>query len=75
MQLKLYQRSEVRKLENKIHIYELECYEEATKEQKAKMRIRKERYFDLEGLPSEAVRKLLEEFIWERGRALAPRCV
>ena len=47
LQLRLYQRSEVKKLENKIHIYELDCYENATEEQKAKMRIRKERYFDL----------------------------
>ena len=72
LQLRLYQRSEVKKLENKIHIYELDCYENATEEQKAKMRIRKERYFDLEGLPSEEVKKLLEEFIWERGKTLAP---
>ena len=72
LQLRLYQRNGVRKLENKIHIYELDCYENATEEQKAKMRIRKERYFDLEGLPSEEVRKLLEEFIWERGKTLAP---
>ena len=72
LQLRLYQRSEVKKLENKIHIYELNCYENATEEQKAKMRIRKERYFDLEGLPSEEVKKLLEEFIWERGKTLAP---
>ena len=72
LQLRLYQRNGVRKLENKIHIYELDCYENATEEQKAKMRIRKERYFDLEGLPSEEVKKLLEEFIWERGKTLAP---
>ena len=30
LQLRLYQRSEVKKLENKIHIYELNCYENAT---------------------------------------------
>ena len=36
------------------------------------MRVRKDRYFDLEGLPSEEVRKLLEDFVWERGKKLAP---
>lgn len=72
MQLGLFQRSGVKKLENKIHIYELDCYKNATEEQKKKMRVRKERYFDLEGLPSEAVRKLLEDFVWERGKELAP---
>ena len=32
----------------------------------------KERYFDLDGLPSEEVKSLLEDFIWERGKRLAP---
>ena len=72
MQLELFQRSGVKKLENKIHIYELDCYKNATEEQKKRMRVRKDRYFDLEGLPSEAVRKLLEDFVWERGKKLAP---
>ena len=72
MQLGLYRKREVRKLENKIHIYELDCYINATEEQKSKMRIRKERYFDLDGLPSEEVKSLLEDFIWERGKRLAP---
>lgn len=62
----------MKKLENKIHIYELDCYKNAAEEQKKKMRVRKERYFDLEGLPSEEVRKLLEDFVWERGKKLAP---
>lgn len=62
----------VKKLENKIHIYELDCYKNATEEQKKRMRVRKDRYFDLEGLPSEEVRKLLEDFVWERGKKLAP---
>ena len=62
----------MKKLENKIHIYELDCYKNATEEQKRRMRVRKDRYFDLEGLPSEAVRKLLEDFVWERGKKLAP---
>ena len=72
MQLELFQRNGVKKLENKIHIYELDCYKNATEEQKKRMRVRKDRYFDLEGLPSEAVRKLLEDFVWERGKKLAP---
>ncbi len=38
----------VKKLENKIHIYELDCYKNATEEQKKRMRVRKDRYFDLE---------------------------
>ena len=62
----------MKKLENKIHIYELDCYKNATEEQKKRMRVRKDRYFDLEGLPSEEVRKLLEDFVWERGKKLAP---
>lgn len=62
----------MKKLENKIHIYELDCYKNATEEQKKRMRVRKDRYFDLEGLPSEEVRKLLEDFGWERGKKLAP---
>ena len=61
MQLELFQRNGVKKLENKIHIYELDCYKNATEEQKKRMRVRKDRYFDLEGLPSEEVRKLLED--------------
>ena len=72
MQLELFQRNGVKKLENKIHIYELDCYKNATEEQKKRIRVRKDRYFDLEGLPSEAVRKLLEDFVWERGKKLAP---
>ena len=70
MQLELFQRNGVKKLENKIHIYELDCYKNATEEQKKRMRVRKDRYFDLEGLPSEEVRKLLEDFVWERGKKL-----
>lgn len=62
----------MKKLENKIHIYELDCYKNATEEQKKRMRVRKDRYFDLEGLPSEEVRKLLEDFVWKRGKKLAP---
>ena len=72
MQLELFQRNGVKKLENKIHIYELDCYKNATEEQKKRMRVRKDRYFDLEGLPLEEVRKLLEDFVWERGKKLAP---
>ena len=49
-----------------------EEYKNATEEQKKRMRVRKDRYFDLEGLPSEEVRKLLEDFVWERGKKLAP---
>ena len=36
------------------------------------MHIRPDRYFDLEGLPSEDVGRLLEDFIWDRGKKLAP---
>ena len=41
MQLELFQRNGVKKLENKIHIYELDCYKNATEEQKKRMRVRK----------------------------------
>ena len=60
----------MKKLENKIHIYELDCYKNAAEEQKKKMRVRKERYFDLEGLPSEEVRKLLEDLSGKEERNL-----
>lgn len=59
-------------MKKRIHLYELECYKNATEEQKSKMHISEIRYFDLEGLPSENIRKLLEEFIWYRGKGLAP---
>ncbi|MFQ9891069.1 MAG: hypothetical protein ACLRWM_14110 [Streptococcus sp.] len=36
------------------------------------MRISPVRYFNLEGLPSEELAEKLEEFIWERGKILAP---
>lgn len=56
----------------RIHIYELESYKQASEEKLSKMRICKIRYFDLEGLPSDSVRSMLESFIWERGRILSP---
>ncbi len=56
----------------RIHIYELECYKLATEEKRAKMNSSEKRYFNLEGLPSEQIREILEEFVWERGRILAP---
>ena len=59
-------------MRNRIHIYELEGYKTATEEKKDKLRARKERYFDLEGLPSENIRNILEQFVWERGKILAP---
>ena len=68
----LSHRSEVLKMRNRIHIYELEGYKTATEEKKGKLRARKERYFDLEGLPSENIRNILEQFVWERGKLLTP---
>lgn len=56
----------------RIHLYELDCYKRATKEQIIKMRIHPDRYFDLEGFPSEDVSSLLEDFIWDRGKRLLP---
>ena len=53
-------------------IYELDCYKVASEEQIQRMRISPERYFNLEGLPSEELAEKLEEFIWERGKMLAP---
>lgn len=40
-------------MKNRIYIYEMECYKEASEEQLRKMRIKSERYFNLEGVPSE----------------------
>ena len=48
------------------------CYKNDDRRTEKENEVRKERYFDLEGLPSEAVRKLLEDFVWERGKELAP---
>lgn len=56
----------------KIYIHELECYKQATEEKRRKLRISEEKYFDLEGLPSGQIREILETFVWERGKALAP---
>ena len=64
MQLELFQRNGVKKLENKIHIYELDCYKNATEEQKKRMRVRKDRYFDLEGLPSGKGERNLLQVVW-----------
>ena len=55
-----------------IYVYEMDCYKQASEEQIEKMHIRSDRYFDLEGLPSEDVSRLLEDFIWDRGKKLAP---
>lgn len=59
-------------MKKRIYIYELDCYKAASEEQLQRMRISPERYFNLEGLPSEKIAEKLEEFIWERGRMLAP---
>ena len=59
-------------MKNRIYLHELDCYKQATQEQLEKMHVHKMRYFDLEGLPSEDICRLLEEFIWDRGRRLAP---
>lgn len=56
----------------RIYLNELGCYKQAPEERRKKMRIRADRYFDLSGLPTEEIRRLLEEFIWERGKCLAP---
>ena len=61
-----------RKCKKRIYIYELDCYKVASEEQIQRMRISPERYFNLEGLPSEELAEKLEEFIWERGKMLAP---
>ncbi|EGX77027.1 hypothetical protein HMPREF9457_00809 [Dorea formicigenerans 4_6_53AFAA] len=59
-------------MRKRIYIYELDCYKQAPKEKIDKMRVSKVRYFNLEGFSSEDLRKLLEEFIWERGKLLSP---
>ena len=59
-------------MKKRIYIYERDCYKSASEEQLQKMRIKPERYFNLEGLPSEEIAGRLEEFIWERGKILAP---
>lgn len=55
-------------MKKRIYIYEMDCYKSASEEQLQKMRIKPERYFNLEGLPSEEIAGRLEEFIWERGK-------
>ncbi len=56
----------------RIYLNELDCYRQANEEQRKRMRVRADRYFSLEGLPSDNIRKLLEEFILDRGKRLAP---
>lgn len=36
------------------------------------MRVDPNRYFNLEGLPSESIQTLFETVIWERGKTLSP---
>ena len=55
-------------MKKRIYIYEMDCYKSASEEQLQKMRIKPERYFNLEVLPSEEIAGRLEEFIWERGK-------
>lgn len=52
-------------MKKRIYIYELDCYKVASEEQIQRMRISPERYFNLEGLPSEELAEKLEEFIWK----------
>lgn len=59
-------------MKKRIYVYELDCYKQASEEQIEKMHIRPDRYFDLEGLPTEDIGRLLEEFIWDRGKKLSP---
>jgi hypothetical protein len=48
-------------MKKRIYIYELDCYKVASEEQIQRMRISPERYFNLEGLPSEELAEKLEE--------------
>mgnify|MGYP000008122409 CR=1 FL=1 len=59
-------------MKKRIYIYEMDCYKAASEDQLQRMRISPVRYFNLEGLPSEELAEKLEEFIWERGKMLAP---
>lgn len=70
--LPLKLRSVVTENEKRIYIYEMDCYKAASEDQLQRMRISPVRYFNLEGLPSEEITEKLEEFIWERGKMLAP---
>ena len=47
-------------MKKRIYVYEMDCYKQASEEQIEKMHIRPDRYFDLEGLPSEEISRLLE---------------
>ena len=40
-------------MKKRIYIYELDCYKVAAEEQSQRIRFSPERYFNLEGLPSE----------------------
>ena len=53
-------------MKKRIYIYELDCYKVASEEQIQRMRISPERYFNLEGLPSEELAEKVGEFIWEK---------
>jgi len=45
-------------MKKRIYIYELDCYKVASEEQIQRMRISPERYFNLEGLPSEELGRI-----------------
>ena len=59
-------------MRDKIHLYELQCFWMATEEQREKVRARTDKAYILEDLPSKEIRSLMEEFIWHRGKVLAP---
>ena len=59
-------------MRDRIYLYEMERYQQETEEMRSKLRADPNRYFDFSGLPSEEIHKMLETFIWERGKHLAP---
>lgn len=59
-------------MRDRIYLYEMERYQQETEEMRGKLRADPNRYFDFSDLPSREIHKMLETFIWERGKYLAP---
>lgn len=59
-------------MRDKIHLYELQCFWTATEEQREKVRTKTDKAYVLEDLPSKEIKSLMEDFIWHRGKTLAP---
>ena len=59
-------------MRKRIYVYEMDCYKQASEEQIGKMHIRPDRYFDLEGVSTEVLCRVVEVFICDWGKIVGP---